>query len=70
MWGCFGLTEAADCDLSRALAELWFCQLLLIFAILSCLELWELFRGYINSRTPKGRFSGCWSFREVDCGFY
>jgi len=26
MWGCFGLSTAADQDLPHALAEAWFCQ--------------------------------------------
>jgi hypothetical protein len=31
--GCFGLLEAADYDLPRALAEVWFCQLQIVSAI-------------------------------------
>ena len=31
--------------------------------------LWELFRGYINARAPRGGvgMGDCWSFREFHC---
>jgi hypothetical protein len=31
------------------------------------LEFWELFRGDVNARTPRGKVEGCWSFRKVGC---
>jgi hypothetical protein len=31
--GCFGLSTAPDNDLPRALAEVWFCQLEIVSAI-------------------------------------
>jgi hypothetical protein len=34
-------------------------------ANVQCLEFWELFRRPINLRDPRGRVSGCCSFREV-----
>lgn len=49
MWGCFGLTAAADCDVPHALAEAWFCQLQTVSANVGHLEFWQLFRGYINA---------------------
>lgn len=27
VWGCFRLFRAADCESTRALAGMWFCQL-------------------------------------------
>lgn len=62
MWGC---SASADCDLPPALAEAWFCQLLIVSAIVRCLELREIFRGYINARTEIGGVGGCWLFQFV-----
>jgi hypothetical protein len=61
MWSCFRLSAAVDCDLSPALAEVWFCQLQIVSVIV---EFWELFRGYINARTLIGGI-GSWLFEGV-----
>jgi hypothetical protein len=42
MWGCFGLSAAADYDLPPALAEAWFCQLQIVpvtFGILGTFQM-------------------------------
>lgn len=57
----FRWSVAGDYDLPQAPAKAWFCQL----QIVCRLEFWELFRGYINARVPRGRV-GCW-FIAVDC---
>lgn len=67
MWGCFGLTAAADCDVPHVLAEAWFCQLQVFSMTVWHLGFWEPFRGYINARAPRSEVS-CWSFREVGFG--
>ena len=58
------MSSAADSDLTNALAEVWFCQLLIVSAIMRCFELLEHFRGYINSRAPRGGSKGV----AVGCG--
>jgi hypothetical protein len=54
--GCY---TAADYDVPRALAEAWFCQLLIVSAIAWHLEFWEIFQ-----RVYKVLIGGllvCWS---------
>lgn len=53
MRGWFGLSVAADHYLPHALAKAWFSHLQIISAVVWYFEFWELFRWYINARTPR-----------------
>jgi hypothetical protein len=68
--GCFSLSTAADYDMPRALAGIWFCQLQIGFASVWCLEFWGPFRGYIKARAPiegAGWPTGAWMLLVVVC---
>jgi hypothetical protein len=64
MWGCFGLLTAADCDLPAALAEVWFCQLQIVY-----LEFWELFRGHIKAKALRESWLGLVVIQGACLGF-
>lgn len=56
--GRFELAAVADYDLPRSRTGAWFCQLQMVSAVVGCLELWELFRKYINATFPNVKEGG------------
>ena len=62
IWGYFGLTTEADCDLPHTLSEEWFCHVQVVSAIIWYFGFGEIFRGYLNARALVGMVSGwCYS---------
>ena len=58
-----GCGAASDCpqqlSMSHLMQEGDFCQWHIVYVTVYHLELWGLFRGYINARAPKD-VVGCW----------
>ena len=54
-----GYRALSDCPQQLSMICLVLSQLQIVFVIVWYLEFWELFRGYMNSRTLTGRV-GCW----------